>query len=176
MADTKILNQRGEPMNRVTSLLPWPAREWFEDFLPEAMRRPMFAIEEFYEGDVMVVRAELPGIDPDRDVVIELMDGALVISAEKSESREHSSDHVHRSEFRYGSLTRSVPIPKGVDERSVSATYQDGVLQRVSYLDPPVRLDRLNQVVQPVLAHRPTSQTMLRLSTRFRPKALITLP
>ncbi len=129
MADTKIVNQRGDSMNRVSSLFPWTSRDWFEDFLPEAMRRPMFAIEEFYEGDTMVVRAELPGVDPDKDVVIELLDGALVISAEKSESHEHNSDHVHRSEFRYGSLTRSVPLPKGVDERSVSATYKDGILE-----------------------------------------------
>ena len=146
MADTKILNQRGEPMNRVTSLLPWPAREWFEDFLPEAMRRPMFAIEEFYEGDVMVVRAELPGIDPDRDVVVELLDGALVISAEKSETHGHASDHEHRSEFRYGSLTRSVPVPKGVDERSVTATYKDGILEIRLAVPATVRADGTHRI------------------------------
>lgn len=146
MADTKILNQHGEPMSRVASLFPWTSRDWFEDILPEAMRRPMFAIEEFYEGDTMVVRAELPGIDPDRDVVIELLEGALVISAEKSESHEHNSDHVHRSEFRYGSLTRSVPVPKGVDERSVSATYKDGILEVRMAVPAPTSADATRRI------------------------------
>jgi HSP20 family protein len=77
----------------------------------------------------MVVRAELPGVDPDKDIQVEIVNDALVITAEKTESHEKSSDHVHRSEFRYGSLTRSVAIPKGVDESTIHATYRDGVLE-----------------------------------------------
>lgn len=57
------------------------------------------------------------------------MDDSLVISAHKTEMHEKSGQHFHRSEFRYGSLMRSIPIPKGVDESTIVATYKDGVLE-----------------------------------------------
>ena len=128
MADTKMLKKHFDEPGGL-SLFPWTSRQWFDDFMKEGFWRPMFAIEEFRDGDDMVVRAELPGIDPDKDIELEIADGMLVISAEKTESHEHDSDRVHRSEFRYGSLTRSVPLPKGVRDKDVSATYKDGVLE-----------------------------------------------
>ena len=91
-------------------------------------RRP-FKIEECHEDNVMVIRAELPGVDPERDVQVDVVDDQLVITAQKSESHEKSARHVHHSEFRYGSMTRSVSMPKGVDESMISATYEDGVLE-----------------------------------------------
>ncbi len=127
MSDTKMLKSR-EPIN-VPSLFPWMSRQWFDDFFHDGFWRPMFAIEEFRDGDELVVRAELPGVDPDKDVELEVIDDMLVISAEKSESREHEGADVHRSEFRYGSLTRNVPIPRGVKESDIRATYRDGVLE-----------------------------------------------
>ena len=89
----------------------------------------MIKVEECREGDTLVVRAELPGVDPDKDITVEVFDGALVISADRTERVEANEDHFHRSEFRYGSLTRSVALPKGVDESSIVATYKDGVLE-----------------------------------------------
>jgi HSP20 family protein len=89
----------------------------------------MIKIEECKEGDSLVIRAELPGVDPDTDIELEVLDDSLVISANKSGSHEETKDHVHRSEFRYGSLTRSVPIPNGVDESKIVATYKDGILE-----------------------------------------------
>ena len=107
----------------------WPSRRWLDEFFRDSAWHQMIKIEECTEGDTMVIRAELPGVDPDKDIQLEVLDGALVISAEKTESHEESSDHFHRSEFRYGSLTRSVPIPKGIDESKIAATYKDGVLE-----------------------------------------------
>jgi HSP20 family protein len=41
---------------------------------------------------------------------------------------------VHRSEFRYGSFTRSIELPPGVDESKLTATYKDGILEvRVAF-------------------------------------------
>ncbi len=128
MSDTKMLKKHFDEPGGL-SLFPWTSRQWFDDFMREGFWRPMFAIEEFREGEEFIVRAELPGVDPDKDLELEVIDGMLVISAEKSESHEHDSDHVHRSEFRYGSLTRSVPVPKGVREKDIKASYRDGVLE-----------------------------------------------
>ena len=109
--------------------LSWPSWPWFDEMFRDVEWRRPFRIEECKEGDSMLIRAELPGVDPDKDVQIQIVDDQLIITAEKSESHEHKGRHVHRSEFRYGSMTRSVPVPKGVDESKIMATYKDGVLE-----------------------------------------------
>jgi HSP20 family protein len=82
-------------------------------------------VEELDEGDVHVVRAELPGIDSDKDVDISIHDGLLHISGERTEKHEGS----FRSEFRYGRFERALPLPAGVAAEDVAATYDDGVLE-----------------------------------------------
>jgi len=109
--------------------LSWPSWRWLDDMFHDNEMHQMIKVEECREGDSMVIRAEVPGVDPDKDIRVEMIDGALVISAEKTERHENTDTHVHRSEFRYGSLTRSVPVPQGVDETQVTATYTDGVLE-----------------------------------------------
>jgi HSP20 family protein len=102
---------------------------WIDDvFRDNDWRRP-FRIEQCHDGDSMVIRAELPGFNPDQDVRVEVIDGELVITAQRSESHKENGHHLHRSEFRYGSFTRSIPIPVGVDESKIAATYKDGVLE-----------------------------------------------
>lgn len=109
--------------------LSWPSWRWFDDMFREVDWRPMFRVEQFQEGESMVVRAEIPGVDPDKDVQVEVVDHQLVITAERRQSEETADRHVHRSEFRYGLLSRSLVLPEGVDESKVSATYKDGVLE-----------------------------------------------
>ena len=81
-------------------------------------------IEETEEDGTYVVRAELPGIDPDKDVEVTLERGVLTIQAERSERKQDKQ----RSEFRYGAFTRSVTLPEGVREEDVSAGYDNGIL------------------------------------------------
>ncbi|UUN25609.1 Hsp20/alpha crystallin family protein [Streptomyces sp. FIT100] len=102
--------------------------DWFEAF-PTRFTMPAMAdlytmrIEEYTEEGRYLVRAEIPGIDvKDLDVTVD--DGLLTITAERTE-REVDK---HRSEIRYGSLTRSVPLPKSADEKDVRAEYADGML------------------------------------------------
>lgn len=128
MADTKTLDRLRElPMN--IGEFSWPSRRWLDELFRDGAWHQMIKIEQYQEGDSMVIRAELPGVDPDKDVQIEVVDDALLISAERTEQHEETTGHTHRSEFRYGSLTRSVPIPRGVDESKISATYRDGLLE-----------------------------------------------
>jgi HSP20 family protein len=102
-----------------------PIRRFLEgDMTMSAMR-----VEQFLDGDTLVVRAELPGIDPDRDIDLSVTDGELHIKAKREEKVEHKSKTGYRSEFRYGSFTRSFALPPGVREEDILATYQDGVLE-----------------------------------------------
>lgn len=87
-------------------------------------------IEEFTENGTHVIRAELPGVDVDEDVEVSVADGMLTIRAERSETKEEGDGkHGYRSEFRYGSLVRTVSLPAGVDESDVQATYENGILE-----------------------------------------------
>ena len=86
-------------------------------------------VEEFVDGQTMVVRAELPGIDPDQDVDVSVSDGVLHIKAERREQTEHRDRDGYRSEFRYGSFTRDVTLPDGVNPDDINASYRDGVLE-----------------------------------------------
>ncbi|MCZ7417737.1 MULTISPECIES: Hsp20/alpha crystallin family protein [unclassified Streptomyces] len=102
--------------------------DWFEDF-PTRFAMPGMAdlytmrVEEYTEEGRYVIRAELPGIDvEDLDVTVE--DGVLTVKAERTE-REVDK---HRSEIRYGSLTRSLTLPKGANDEDVRADYTDGML------------------------------------------------
>jgi len=110
-------------------------RERFE--FPELWRRlfePEFTgswmrVEEFVDGDKLVVRAELPGLDPDKDVELTISDGVLHVRAERQEKWEEKTKEGYRSEFHYGSFQRSVPLPVGTKEEDVTANYTDGILE-----------------------------------------------
>jgi len=62
------------------------------------------------------IRAELPGIDPAKDVDVTARDGVLTIRAQRGENRKSNG----RSEFTYGSFVRSVTLPQGSNEREES--------------------------------------------------------
>jgi HSP20 family protein len=86
-------------------------------------------VEEFRDGDELVVRSELPGIDPENDLDISVADGVLTITAQRQERSEQKGKEEYRSEFRYGSFTRSIPLPPGVKEEDIKANYKDGILE-----------------------------------------------
>lgn len=116
--------------NRDNDLLRFgPSRAWIDEMFRDGEWRRSFKIEETHEGDTLVIRAELPGVDPEKDVSVEIVDDELVLRVQRTESHMSKTHHVHRSEFRYGSFSRSIPIPSGLDESSVSATYKDGILE-----------------------------------------------
>lgn len=90
---------------------------------------PSIKVEQFVDGSTLVVRAEVPGIDPDKDVDVSVSEGMLHIRAEREEKSEHKGKDGYRSEFRYGSFARSVALPPGAREEDITATYKDGVLE-----------------------------------------------
>lgn len=89
----------------------------------------MIRVEEEVKDNVLTIRAELPGIDPEKDVEISVSEGQLHIRGERREESEQKEKGNYRSEFRYGSFYRSVPLPKGIKDGDITATYKDGVLE-----------------------------------------------
>ncbi|MFF1383369.1 Hsp20/alpha crystallin family protein [Arthrobacter sp. NPDC058288] len=98
-------------------------------FLDGDLTMPSIRVEQFLDGNTLVVRAEVPGLDPEKDVDVSVADGMLHIKAEREEKTEHKSKTGYRSEFRYGSFARSVSLPPGAREEDVTASYKDGVLE-----------------------------------------------
>jgi len=128
MAPTELAGKREELTPEWRGSV-WPSWRWFDQLFRDGDGLRMITIEEFTEGDALVVRAEIPGIDPDKDVQISVADGMLQITAERTEKEEKTGRHFHRSELRYGSFGRGIPLPKGVDGATVTAEYKDGMLE-----------------------------------------------
>jgi HSP20 family protein len=105
----------------------WPSfARWIDSALAtgDAMK-----LEEFRDDGSLVVRAELPGIDPQRDVEVTVSDGLLRIHAHRKQETTSDDKDGYRSEFRYGAFTRVLPLPAGASEDDVSASYTDGILE-----------------------------------------------
>ena len=84
-----------------------------------------FRLEEAMRDNRYVIRAELPGLDPENDIEVTVDGRILTIRAERRER----NNGVYRSEFRYGSLVRAVRLPASVDAADVTARYDNGVLE-----------------------------------------------
>ena len=101
--------------------------EWLEP--PYAMWRPFtgqfLRTEDYVEDGRFVVRAEMPGIDPEKDAEITVSKGILTIHAERHEEAETK----HHSEFRYGAFTRQVALPATADESDITAAYDKGIIE-----------------------------------------------
>jgi predicted unusual protein kinase regulating ubiquinone biosynthesis (AarF/ABC1/UbiB family)/HSP20 family molecular chaperone IbpA len=92
---------------------------------PPFLTGQVFRLEETIEDDQYVIRAELPGVDPDKDIEVFVDGRILTIRAE----RRQQETGPYRSEFRYGSLARVVRLPARVDPADVAARYDKGVLE-----------------------------------------------
>jgi HSP20 family protein len=118
-------------------------RSWPEVFDRGMLERPWFPfgnlsrffdddelkVEEFVADDHLVVRVELPGVDPDKDVDISIQGGNLCIRAERRQEEKVERRDVRRSEIRYGSFSRVLPLPANAKEDDITATYRDGILE-----------------------------------------------
>ena len=98
-------------------------------FAPPWPMEPMIRVEECTQDDTLVVRAELPGIDPDTDVRLSVVNGRLAIEAERHEEGEVDRDRSMLRELRYGKFSRVLPLAGGVTAASITATSKDGLLE-----------------------------------------------
>jgi HSP20 family protein len=111
----------------------WSADRWVRDFFGPAAADDWFkgfrpAAEIAKDGDDAVVRVELPGVDVEKDVNVEVENGQLVIHGERRDERTEDQEGRTLSEVRYGSFRRSFRLPAHVTGEAISASYDAGVL------------------------------------------------
>jgi HSP20 family protein len=127
---------RGDVMDRF-SRMDRLFDEWMRSL---SMRRPLgidwdwrgedlIRVDEYRDGNTEVIRAELPGVDPEKDIEITVADGILRIKAERRIEEKTEDKGYLRHELRYGSLARNLPLPDGVAESDIGASYKDGILE-----------------------------------------------
>lgn len=119
--DTMSSIMHRDPRTMVPDLV-----DWFEE--PFLTLRPYLGqpirIEDYTENGRYVLRAEISGIDPEKDLEVVAAPGYLSIRA----TRPGAAEDKRRTEFRYGSFSRIVELPKSADVHDVTAHYSQGIL------------------------------------------------
>lgn len=83
---------------------------------------------DIYETDQnLVIKAELPGIDP-KDLEVRVEDGTLYLKGERKYEREVKEESYHRVERSYGSFARTFSLPRTINTEDIKADYKDGIL------------------------------------------------
>jgi HSP20 family protein len=78
-------------------------------------------------GDKIEVKADLPGID-EKDVNLSIEDGILTLSGERKQDVSEQEKNYYLHETSVGSFSRSIRLPKNIDESKISAVFKKGVL------------------------------------------------
>ncbi|MCD4533301.1 Hsp20/alpha crystallin family protein [Nocardioides sp. cx-169] len=99
----------------LTDLMDWMGAPGME---------PQVRVEEWVEGDRRIIRADIPGVDPTKDIELTVEGGMLHLRGQR---RAETHDQ-HRSEIRYGSFARVIALPAGTRAEDVAADYSHGVL------------------------------------------------
>jgi HSP20 family protein len=126
----------GSPFSMMERLMGDMGR-LFEDFTGPLMPRGEAAfarsnwipqVDVFEREGNLIVHADLPGMKQE-DVSVNVDNGVLTVSGERSHKHEHESGGVYRCERSYGSFQRSLALPEGVNPESIQASFENGVLE-----------------------------------------------
>jgi HSP20 family protein len=94
----------------------------------QAPQRWVPAMDLVEHDDHFVLRADLPGLTED-DVNIELHDGSLTISGERKAEHTTQERGFYRVERQFGSFSRTLTLPDGIDPERIKASFSNGVLE-----------------------------------------------
>jgi HSP20 family protein len=110
-------------------------------------------VEDYVTDGHYVIRAELPGIDPENEVEVTVAHGILTIKA----NRQAQKVDKHHSEFRYGVFSRQLVLPAEADADHVRASYDQGILEVVVDLKQKEATDSIKHIpVRPLEHIKPT--------------------
>ena len=79
------------------------------------------------KDDAFHLRLDVPGMSKD-DIRINLQNGALTVSGERSSEKTEEGEEYVRVERAFGNFHRTFRLPDAVDPDRIEATYEDGVL------------------------------------------------
>jgi HSP20 family protein len=88
----------------------------------------MPAVDVWETDNELVYAFDLPGISED-EISVEYDDGALTVRGTRERTEQTEDDRFYRYERRFGSFSRTVGLPQGVEEDAISADYRNGVLE-----------------------------------------------
>lgn len=103
---------------------------FFEDFPIVSLRDigTDLAVDVYEEGDNIVAKMNVPGVEPDK-IAVSVDDNMLRVSGAHEEEKEKKEKHYYRKEIRKGSFERVVSLPHAVQKDKVSAEYKNGSLK-----------------------------------------------
>ena len=126
MSLVRFRNRRRPWGNLITSDF-FDNDEFYNDRLwNKKLDEPALNIKE--TDDTYEVELAAPGFSK-KDFDVNIDEGCLNISAEKSTSKEEEEDNYTRKEFSYNSFEKSLRLPEGGKEEEVKATYKNGILR-----------------------------------------------
>lgn len=114
-----VFGRSGLSLPGTTDAPRTPARSWTP------------AVDVFSRGGDLVVRAELPGVDAEKDVDIQVADGVLTIRGQRRAEHRDEGTNYFRMETTYGAFERSLPLPEGINPDDIRATHRQGILEVV---------------------------------------------
>jgi HSP20 family protein len=88
----------------------------------------MPAVDVWETDNELVYAFDIPGISED-EISVEYDDGALTVSGKRERTEQSESDRFYRYERRFGSFSRTVGLPQGVEEDAIRADFRNGVLE-----------------------------------------------
>ncbi|MCC7024831.1 MAG: Hsp20/alpha crystallin family protein [Thermomicrobiales bacterium] len=141
-----LLEEIQTDLSRLLELGPfgtWPLGRALRR-MPAMPLAGMPRVDVFEREGALVVKAELPGIKKE-DIDLEIVDGDLVLRAERREEREVNEENWYRMERNYGSLYRRLPLPEDVQTEQIQAALTDGVLE-VTIPKPPTREPQVQRI------------------------------
>jgi HSP20 family protein len=123
---------RWDPFDEIMSMRESMDR-LFEDFFTRRPRHagPLVwqpAVEVFETDNEVVVKAELPGIDP-KNVEVNVTSEGLTIKGEAKTDHEEKRRNYYRRELRYGAFQRTIALPTEVKGEDARATFRHGILE-----------------------------------------------
>lgn len=140
---------RWEPFREIDALQRQMNR-LFDELMPLAERAseghflPAAELEDTPEA--LLLKVELPGMDP-KDIDVQVTAEAVSISGERKSETHSESNGIKRTEFRYGKFERVIPLPARVQNTQVKAEYKNGIL----HLTLPKAEEEKNRVVRVTL-------------------------
>ena len=111
--------------NRLFDGTVFPAT-WFNEDSELQNWRPV--VDAYDNDEKIVIKAELPGVDK-KDIHVDVKDGILTLSGERSYENEVKEENFHRKERSFGKFQRSFTLAKGLNTDKIDADYKDGVLK-----------------------------------------------
>ena len=85
------------------------------------------AVDVKETDNLFILTADIPGLTK-KDIKVNVADGKLSISGERTYETDQENDNYHYRERRFGTFDRSFKLPDTVDEEKISASFKNGIL------------------------------------------------